>query len=205
MATQSDDPGTTIALYNYADTRRTDVRYVTLRYPGPGRADRERVPSRTMRGSTIAALATCTLLAITGCANSEESPSPATAGAGAANVAGLDKGTAGACTIASEATQGQNGHDLNVATAQQIIAQGRNSRSTIVTAATDVLSASVAKAQAAAGNPDEAVLTAEVSTAILKLQTACQDTDAVKASITTPSTGGEGASADATAVDRRAN
>jgi hypothetical protein len=157
-----------------------------------------------MRGPTIAAVVTCTLLAITGCANSEESPNTATA-AGAADVAGLDKGTAGACTIAYDATHGQNGRDLDVATATQIISQGKTSRSTIVTASTDALSAAVAKARAAAGEPDEDVLKAEVSNAILKLQTACQDTDAVKASITTPSTAGEGASTESTsAVDRKA-
>ncbi|WP_221321744.1 hypothetical protein [Actinoplanes sp. L3-i22] len=152
-----------------------------------------------MRGSTIAAVATCTLLAITGCANSEEAPTTATA-AGAANMAGLDKGTAGACTVAYDATHGQNGRDLDLATAKQIVIYGKTAKSTIVTAATDVLSTVVARAQAAAGNPDEDVLTAEVGTAILKVQTVCQDTDAVKASITTPSTGGEGASAEATST-----
>ncbi|WP_436531042.1 hypothetical protein [Actinoplanes sp. HUAS TT8] len=159
-----------------------------------------------MRGSTIAAVATCTLLAITGCANnSEDTPTTATA-AGAANMAGLDKGTAAACTMASQATHGENGRDLDLATAKQIVTLGRTSRSTIVTAATDVLSSAVSQAQAAAGDPNEAVLTAEVGTAILKLQTACQDTDAVKASITTPSTGGEGASAEATsAIDNKVN
>jgi hypothetical protein len=158
-----------------------------------------------MRGSTIAAVATCTLLAITGCANSEEAPTTATA-AGAANMAGLDKGTAGACTVAADATHGQNGRDLDLATATQIVAFGRTAKSTIVTAATDVLATSVAKAQAAAGEPDEDVLTAEVGSAILKVQTVCQDTDAVKASITTPSTGGEGASAGATrSTDSKAN
>ncbi|MFI1995179.1 hypothetical protein [Actinoplanes sp. NPDC020271] len=158
-----------------------------------------------MRGPTIAAVAACTLLAITGCANSDNNPDTATA-AGAANVAGLDKGSAGACTIAYDATHSQNGRDLDVATATQIISVGKTSRSTIITAATDVLSGAVAKAQAAAGEPDEDVLKAEVSSAILKLQTACQDTDAVKANITTPSTGGGGASAEATsAVDRKAS
>lgn len=191
---------------NISARGRTDVPYITLSYPDPGGNNRVRVASRPMRGSTIAAVATCTLLAITGCANSEDTPTSATAGAGAANVAGLDKGTAGACTIASQATHGEDGRDLDLETGKAIIAVGRTSKSTIVTAATDLLSTAVSKAQAAAGNPDEAVLTAEVSTAILKLQTVCQDTDAVKASITTPSTGGEGASATATsATDSKVN
>ncbi|GIF05107.1 hypothetical protein [Actinoplanes siamensis] len=154
-----------------------------------------------MRGSTIAAVATCTLLAITGCANSEDSPATATAAGAGPDVAGLDKGTAGACTLADQATRGENGRDLDLATAVDIVALGKTAKSTIVTAATDVLDTSVQKAQAAAGEPDEAVLTAEVSTAILKLRTACQDTDAVKASITTPSTGGGAGSADPTSRD----
>ncbi|WP_043511947.1 MULTISPECIES: hypothetical protein [unclassified Actinoplanes] len=146
-----------------------------------------------MRGSTIAAVATFTLLAITGCANSDNTPTTATA-AGAANTAGLDKGSAGACTVADQATRGENGRDLDLATAKDIVAFGRTSRSTIVTAATDVLSAALDKAQAAAGEPDELVLKAEVGNAILKVQTVCKDPDAVKASITTPSTGGAGGS-----------
>jgi hypothetical protein len=205
IITASDSDPTEFRPYNYADTRRTDVPCITLSYPGPGLHDREPVTSRTMRGPTVAALVTCTLLAITGCANREETPTAATA-AGAANVAGFDQGSAGACTIAADATRGQNGRDLDLATASQIITMGRTSRSTVITAATDVLSSAAAKAQAAAGNPDEAVLTAELSTAILKLQTVCQDADAVKAAITTPSTGGEGASAATTSpLDRKAN
>ncbi|GIF14252.1 hypothetical protein [Actinoplanes teichomyceticus] len=149
-----------------------------------------------MRGSTIAAVATCTLLAITGCANSEESAATSAAtAAAAANVAGLDKGTAGACTVADQATRGEDGRDLDLATAKEIVSLGKTSRSTIITAATEVLDRALQKAQAAAGEPNEAVLTAEVSSAILKVQTACQDTDAVKASITSPSqtSGSEGA------------
>jgi hypothetical protein len=156
-----------------------------------------------MRGSTIAAVATFTLLAITGCANSEETPSTATA-AGAANMAGLDQGTADACTTADQATRGENGRDLDMTSAKEIVTLGQTSKSTIITAATDVLSSAVQKAHAAAGNPDEAVLTAEVSAAILKFQTACQDTDAVKASITKASkdSGDEAGSADPTAPDK---
>jgi hypothetical protein len=160
-----------------------------------------------MRGSTIAAVATCTLLAITGCANSEQTPPTATA-AGAANVAGLDKGTAEACTTADQATRGENGRDLDLATATDIVAVGKTSKSTIITAATDVLSSALLKAQAAAGEPDEAVLTAEVSTAILKFRTACQDTDAVKASITKASKnskGGTGASDEPATTNTKAN
>ncbi|WIM93377.1 hypothetical protein ACTOB_005354 [Actinoplanes oblitus] len=154
-----------------------------------------------MRGSTIAAVATCTLLAITGCAKSEDNAPVATA-AGAANTAGLDQGTAAACTLADQATKGQDGRDLDLATAKDIVTLGNTSKSTIITAATDVLSASLSKAQAAAGNPDEAVLVAEVSSSILKFQTACQDTDAVKASITKESknAGGTGATSDSTSV-----
>ncbi|BCJ39830.1 hypothetical protein GCM10010168_26900 [Actinoplanes ianthinogenes] len=147
-----------------------------------------------MRGSTIAAVATCTLLAITGCAKTDDNAPIATAG-GATSVAGLDKGTAAACTLAEQATKGEDGRDLDLATAKDIVAVGATSKSTIITAATDVLSASLAKAQAAAGEPDEAVLVAEVSSAILKVRTACQDTDAVKASITKA---GKDSSAEAT-------
>ncbi|MBB4743722.1 hypothetical protein BJY16_007181 [Actinoplanes octamycinicus] len=160
-----------------------------------------------MRGSTIAAVATCTLLAITGCAKTDDNAPVATAG-GAANVAGLDKGTAAACTLAEQATKGEDGRDLDLATAKDIVAVGSTSKSTIITAATDVLAASLAKAQAAAGNPDEAVLVAEVSSSILKVRTACQDTDAVKASITKASkdTGETGATSDSTsATDGKVN
>ncbi len=160
-----------------------------------------------MRGSTIAAVATCTLLAITGCANSEDTPTSATA-AGAANMAGLDDGAAGACTIADEAVRGQNGRDLDVATANKIVSLGKTSASTIITAASDLLGGAVQRAQAAAGNPDEAVLVAEVSSAILKFQTSCQDTDAVKASMTKAgetTSGGAGSAEDPSINDFKVN
>jgi hypothetical protein len=173
---------------------RSDVPCITLSYPDPRKCTAKRVASRTMRGSTIAAVATFTLLAITGCASSDDNAPTATA-AGAANTAGLDQATAAACTVADQATKGADGRDLNVATAKDIVTLGKTSKSTIITAATAVLDASVQKAQAAAGNPDEPVLVAEVTSAILKFQTACQDTDAVKASITK---GGKAASAGAT-------
>jgi hypothetical protein len=111
-------------------------------------------------------------------------------------MAGFDKGTAGACTVAGQATHGEEGRDLDLATARDIVTLGRTSKSTIITSAAERLDSSVQKAQAAAGEPNEAVLVAEVSTAILKVQTACQDTKAVKASITTASTAS--GSADAT-------
>ncbi|GAA2703534.1 hypothetical protein [Actinoplanes palleronii] len=158
-----------------------------------------------MRGSTIAAVATFTLLAITGCANSDES-APAATAAGSANMAGFDKGTAGACTVADQATHGEEGRDLDLATARDIVTFGKTSKSTIITAATEVLNSSVAKAQAAAGEPNEAVLTAEVSSAILKVQTVCKDTEAVKASITTPSTVSDSEDATpGTVTDTKAN
>ncbi|GLW27649.1 hypothetical protein [Actinoplanes regularis] len=160
-----------------------------------------------MRGSTIAAVATCTLLAITGCANSEETPTTATA-AGAANMAGLDNGTAGACTVADQAVRGQNGRDLDVATAKQIVTLGKTSESTIITAASDLLAGAVQRAESAAGNPDEAVLVAGVSSAILKFQTSCKDTDAVKASMTKAGEntgGGAGSADDPSVTDAKVN
>ncbi|MEV6350939.1 hypothetical protein [Actinoplanes sp. NPDC051851] len=142
-----------------------------------------------MRGSTIAAAAICTLMAMSGCANSDENAGSSATADVSASFAGLDEGTAAACTLASQATLGTDGRDLDVDTGKDLVALGRKSRSTIITGATTVLDGAVQKAVAGAGNPDEAVLVAEVSSAILKIQGVCQDTSSLKSSMTTGTEG----------------
>ncbi|MEU4561933.1 hypothetical protein AB0F72_26410 [Actinoplanes sp. NPDC023936] len=150
--------------------------------------------------ATTAVIATSVLLTLglTGCASSDETttaPGAATA-ASAADLSGLDEGTATACTLAENAVLGNAGHDLDLESASQIVTAGKSAKSTLITTQTGALEFSVRKAQAAAGNPDEQTLTAAVSSEILKFRTVCQDVAALKASIPSASTGGSGASAD---------
>ncbi|MEU4694086.1 hypothetical protein [Actinoplanes sp. NPDC023714] len=160
--------------------------------------------------ATTAVIATSVLLtlALTGCGSNDDNataPGAATA-ASVADLSGLDESTATACTLAENAVLGKAGHDLDLESANQIITAGKTAKSTLVATQTGVLELSVRKAEAAAGNPDEQTLTAQVSTEILKFRTVCQDVDSLKASIPEETTGGSGASADPDEpVDRSVN
>ncbi|WP_433795757.1 hypothetical protein [Actinoplanes sp. CA-252034] len=136
-----------------------------------------------MRAMTTVAVVTSTLLAISGCATSGQSVEPAATAAPAVSISGLDEATAAVCGIAHQATLGEGGHDFDVTTANQIVTLGKNSKSTIITAAANVLSVSTRQAQSAAGQPEEASHLAELRTAMLKFQTICQDVDALVVSI----------------------
>lgn len=136
-----------------------------------------------MRGKTTAAVLTSTLLAISGCASTGQPVEPAATAAPAVTISGLDEATATVCGIANQATLGEGGYDFDVATANRIVTVGRESKSTVITAATNVLSASAQQAQASAGQPEEAAHLAELRTAILRFQTVCQDVDALVGSI----------------------
>ncbi|WP_143134150.1 hypothetical protein [Actinoplanes philippinensis] len=136
-----------------------------------------------MRAMTTVAVVTSTLLAISGCATSGQSVEPAATAAPAVSISGLDEATASVCGIAQQATLGEGGYDFDVPTATQIVTLGKNSKSTIITAAANVLSVSTRQAQASAGQPEEATHLAELRTAMLKFQTICQDVDALVVSI----------------------
>ncbi|MFC4072636.1 hypothetical protein [Actinoplanes subglobosus] len=136
-----------------------------------------------MRGKTTVAVVTSTLLAISGCATSGQSVAPAATAAPAVSISGLDEATAAVCGIANQATLGEGGYDFDVATANQIVTLGKSSKSTVITAAANILSVSTLQAQASAGEPEEAAHLAELRTAMLKFQTICQDVDALVVSI----------------------
>ncbi|MEV4276359.1 hypothetical protein [Actinoplanes xinjiangensis] len=136
-----------------------------------------------MRAMTTVAVVASTLLAISGCATSGPSGAPAAPAAPAVTASGLDEATAAVCGIANQATLGEGGYDFDVATASQIVTLGQDSKSTVITAAANVLSVPTRQAQAAAGQPEEASHLAELRTAMLKFQTICQDVDALVVSI----------------------
>jgi hypothetical protein len=136
-----------------------------------------------MRAKTTVAVVTSTLLAISGCATSGQSAAPAATAAPAVSISGLDEATAAVCGIANQATLGEGGYDFDVATANQIVTLGKTSKSTVITAAANVLSVPTLQAQAAAGQPEEAAHLAELRSAMLKFQTICQDVDALVVSI----------------------
>ena len=165
-----------------------------------------------MRGTTVIATCTFLALALSGCAGeaTDQGAAPVNPGSAAtdANSAGstgpdstgpdftgLDEGTAAACTVAEKAVLGSEGHDLDVSSAKAIVAAARTSKSSLLTTQAAALQYGVSRAEAAAGNPDEAGMVAEVTAAILKFRTVCQDTDALAASVQAPATGGSGASA----------
>lgn len=145
-----------------------------------------------MRRSTTAALALSTLLGLVGCASTSESAAPGGAPTTPAVTPGLDEGTHLTCTLAGQATLGQDGRDLNVATAKDIVTAGRTSQSVLITSAVNVVESAALRAEAAAGTPDEAAIVAEVKAAILKVQTVCQDVPSLKSSIESPGAGGGG-------------
>ena len=148
-----------------------------LRQPVP-------VASAAMRGIITAAVLTSTLLVISGCATSTaESAAPAATAAPTVTVSGLDEATATACGIANHTTLGEDGYDFDVATAKQIVALGKTSKSTVVLAAANGLELPTRQAEAAAGQPEEATHLAQLRSAMLKFQTVCQDVDALLGSI----------------------
>jgi hypothetical protein len=136
-----------------------------------------------MRGKTTVAVVTSTLLAISGCATSGQPADPADTPAPAASIKGLDEATSAVCGIANQATLGEGGYDFDVATATQIVTLGKTSKSTLITAAANVLSVSTRQAQSSAGDPEEAGHLAELRTAMLRFQSVCQDVDALVVSI----------------------
>ncbi len=137
-----------------------------------------------MRGFTTAAVLTSTLLAISGCATTTgQSAAPAATAAPAVTISGLDEATANACGIANQATLGKDGYDFDVATAKQIIALGETSKSTVITAAANILELPTRQAEGSAGEPEEAAHLAELRSAMLKFQTVCQDVDGLVGSI----------------------
>ncbi|GLY00307.1 MULTISPECIES: hypothetical protein [Actinoplanes] len=153
-----------------------------------------------MRGPISTAVTTaCALLALTGCAaNSNDAGSIEAADTATTAVAGLDAGTNTACALASNATLGKGGHDLDVTSAEAIVAAAKASESTLITSSANVLDAAARKAKAAADDPEGPALEAEVSAAILKFNTVCDDTDALLASMQGESAGtGVGAATDA--------
>lgn len=143
-----------------------------------------------MRRSTTAAVALTTLLGLFGCASTSETAEPGAAPTTPALTAGLDEGTHNACVLAGQATLGEGGRDLDVATARDIISAGKTSESSLITSAVNVLESTTSSAEATAGTPDQAAHLAEVSAAILKVQTVCKDVEALKSSIETPGAGG---------------
>lgn len=155
-----------------------------------------------MRRSTTAAVALTTLIGLFGCASPSETAAPGDSPSLPAVAAGLDDATHATCTLAGQATIGDAGRDLDVATAKDIIAAGKGSPSTLITSAVNVLESAALRAEAAAGTPDEGALVAEVSAAILKVQTVCQDASSLRTSLETPGTGGGGeAGADSEATE----
>ncbi|SDT33739.1 hypothetical protein [Actinoplanes derwentensis] len=136
-----------------------------------------------MRGTTTAAIVAGTLLAISGCASTGQTVEPAATAVPAVTVSGLDEATATVCGMASHATLGEDGYDLDVATANKIITVGNDSKSTVITSAVNVLKLTVRNAESVAGEPGEASYIAEVRTQLLKLQTTCQNVDALVTSI----------------------
>ncbi|MFC7529623.1 hypothetical protein [Actinoplanes sp. GCM10030250] len=143
-----------------------------------------------MRRSTTAAVALCTLLGLFGCASESGTASPGGDRTTPAITPGLDEGTRTTCVLARQATLGEEGRDLDTTTGAAIVAAGKTSQSSLITSAVNVLESAVLRAGAAAGTFEEATVTAEVGPAILKVQTICQDTDALKSSIVSPGTGG---------------
>ncbi|MEV0896082.1 hypothetical protein [Actinoplanes sp. NPDC049802] len=136
-----------------------------------------------MRGTITAAVFASTLLAISGCATPGEPAGSAATAAPTVSISGLDDATASACTLANQATLGQDGYDFDVATANQIVTLGKQSKSTLITAATNVVEQSARQAEAAAGDSEEATHLAELRAAMLKFQTVCQNVDALTVSI----------------------
>ncbi|GAA4936362.1 hypothetical protein [Actinoplanes utahensis] len=136
-----------------------------------------------MRGTTTAAVVTATILAVSGCATPGESAAPVATAAPAVTISGLDEATATTCGIAGYATHGEDGYDLDVATGRKIVTVGKQSKSTLITANVNVLELAVRNAEGSAGQPAEAAYAAEVRTAILKVQTVCQNVGALTASI----------------------
>ncbi|GAA1607823.1 hypothetical protein [Actinoplanes couchii] len=136
-----------------------------------------------MRGTTTAAIATGILLAISGCASNGSSVEPAATAAPMVTVSGLDEATATVCGMANHATLGEDGYDLDVATANKIITVGEDSKSTVVTSAVNLLKLTVRNAESVAGEPGEAAYVAQIRTQLLKLQTTCQNVDALVTSI----------------------
>ncbi|MEV6305559.1 hypothetical protein AB0M02_39515 [Actinoplanes sp. NPDC051861] len=158
-----------------------------------------------MRRTTTAAVALCTLLGLFGCASTSEPAAPGAAPTAQATTPGLDEGTQTTCDLARQATLGENGHDLNVATGKAIVAAGKTSQSVLITSAANVLESAVLRAEAAAGTNEEAGVLAEVGPAILKVQTVCNNVDSLKSSISSPGAGGGaelGATAKATTTSR---
>lgn len=136
-----------------------------------------------MRGTTTAAVVTSTLLAISGCATPGQTAAPAATAAPAVTISGLDQATATTCGIAAYATHGEGGYDLDVATAKQLVTVGKQSKSSLITATINVLELAVRHAESAAGQPQEATHAEEVRSAILKVQTVCQNVGALTASV----------------------
>ncbi|WP_430787395.1 hypothetical protein [Actinoplanes sp. G11-F43] len=136
-----------------------------------------------MRGTTTAALVTSTLLAISGCANNGQTVESAATAAPAVTISGLDEATATVCGIANHATLGEDGYDLDLDTAKQVISIGADSKSTVITSAVNVLKLTVRNAENAAGGTDEAGFNSQIRTQLLKLQTTCQNVDALVTSI----------------------
>ncbi|MBG0562394.1 hypothetical protein [Actinoplanes aureus] len=161
-----------------------------------------------MRRFTTAAVALTTLIGLFGCASTSENAESGAAPTTPAITAGLDQGTHNACVLSGQATLNEAGRDLDVATAKDIISAGKASESTLITSAVNVLESAALRAEAAAGTPDEGAILAEVSAAILKVQTVCRDIDALKASIETRGAGGggeAGTESDESAVGDRQN
>ncbi|GGN43311.1 hypothetical protein FHR83_001820 [Actinoplanes campanulatus] len=136
-----------------------------------------------MRGTTIAAVFASTLLAISGCATPGEPVGSAATAAPTVSISGLDNATASACTVANQATLGQDGYDFDIATANQIVTLSKQSKSTLITAAANVVEQPLRKAEATAGEFEQATHLAELRTVMLKFQTVCQDVDALTVSI----------------------
>lgn len=136
-----------------------------------------------MRGTTTAAVVAGTLLALTGCASNGQTVEPAATAAPAVTISGLDEATATVCGMAGHATLGEDGYDLDAATANKIITVGSESKSTVITSAINVLKLTVRNAENAAGGGDEAGHNAEIRTQLLRLQTTCQNVDALVTSI----------------------
>ncbi|MDI6102438.1 hypothetical protein QLQ12_27845 [Actinoplanes sp. NEAU-A12] len=95
----------------------------------------------------------------------------------------MDEATATACGISNHATLGKGGYDFDVATAKQIVALGETSKSTVITAAANVLELPTRQAESSVGQPEEAAHLAELRSAMLKFQTVCQDVDAIIGSV----------------------
>lgn len=143
-----------------------------------------------MRRSSTAAVALATLIGLFGCASTSESAGSGGAPTTPAITPGLDEGTHNTCVLAGQATLGDAGRDLDVATAKDIVSAGRASQSVLISSAVNVLESAALRAEAAAGTPEETALVAEVKAAILEVQTVCKDVDSLKSSIESPGAGG---------------